>query len=136
MTWALTADAAIAAYLLLLAVLDQRTGRLPNRWLAPLLVVAVAAVCADPVAGLAAAAAAIPYTAGFLAHRCGGGDVKLAAGCGAVLGAPASALLAVLVAALLTLVTCLLVRRSAVPHGPALVVATLTAGALTLVSDL
>lgn len=136
MTWALAGDLVIAAYLVLLADVDRRTGRLPNRLLTPLLAIALAAACVHPPAVAAALVAATVYLAGFLAHSCGGGDVKLAAGCGALLGSVAAALLAVAAAALLTVVLCLSTRRRAVPHGPALVAATLAVGALRLVSEL
>ena len=117
MTWALAGELVIAGYLVLLAV-------------------ALAAACVHPPAALAALAAASVYLAGFLMHSCGGGDVKLAAGCGAVLGSVTAALLAVAAAALLTILICLVGRRRVVPHGPALVAATLTLGLLRLVSEL
>lgn len=124
MTWVL------AAGLVLLAVVDARTGRVPNRLVVPLLLVSVPLVVVEPSAGLAALAAATPYLAGFAAHACGGGDVKLALVCGVLIGAVDRVLLALLAASLLTAVHCFLVRRRAVPHGPALVAASLFVAAL------
>ncbi|WP_448223473.1 A24 family peptidase [Gordonia iterans] len=130
MTWALLALlAAVAAY-------DRRTGRAPNALTLPLLLIAVLAAWEDPVAGLAAVTLTAPYLAGFAARGCGGGDVKLAPGCGVLLGSPSSALVALLLAAVLTVAGCALARRRAVPHGPALVAAALLVAAVDALAGL
>ncbi|MFZ2510731.1 MAG: prepilin peptidase [Gordonia sp. (in: high G+C Gram-positive bacteria)] len=115
----------IALYLLLIADVDRRTLRIPNLLLLPLAVVAVSAAAQTPLAGVAALTAAAPYLLGFLRRACGGGDVKLATCCGALLGSPVAALVAVLLAAVIGLTDCVLAGTERRPHGPALVVATL-----------
>ncbi|MFC0315359.1 A24 family peptidase [Gordonia phosphorivorans] len=115
----------LAGYLVVLAAVDARTGRLPNVLIGPLLGASALVIAAAPAVGLAALTATVPYLIGFRARGCGGGDVKLAVGCGALLAVPASALLAVATAALLTLAQCRVTGRSAVPHAPALVAATI-----------
>lgn len=115
----------IACHLLVLAEVDRRTGRLPHILMLPLLLISAVVCVLHPVAGLAAILAAAPYLAGFTVHQCGGGDVKLAACCGAFLGSPVAVLVTVLAAALLSLAGCVLSHSSRIPHGPALVLATL-----------
>lgn len=114
----------IAIYLLIVAEVDRRTARIPNLLLLPLAVVAVAVMATTPWAGAAALTAAAPYLLGFLARACGGGDVKLAACCGALLGSPVAALVGVLLAGLAGLAACLLTGSARRPHGPALAGAT------------
>lgn len=114
----------VAGYLVVLAVIDARTGRIRNVLTGPLLGVSAVLILAEPSAGAAALAAVAPYLVGFLGHGCGGGDVKLAIGCGVLLGNALTALLAVAGAGVLTAAACLATDRSAVPHGPALVLAT------------
>ncbi|GAA4739957.1 prepilin peptidase [Gordonia alkaliphila] len=114
----------VAGYLVVLAVIDARTGRIRNVLSVPLLGASVLLILAEPSAGAAAVAAAVPYLIGFFGRGCGGGDVKMAVGCGALLGNPLTALLAVAGAGALTAAACLATGRSAVPHGPALVLAT------------
>ncbi|GAC57342.1 peptidase A24 family protein [Gordonia hirsuta DSM 44140 = NBRC 16056] len=115
----------IACHLLVLADVDRRTGRLPHVLMLPLLVISAIGCVCDPAAGLAATVAAAPYLAGFIVRQCGGGDVKLAACCGAFLGSPVAVLVTVLAAALLTVAGCVLSHSSRISHGPALVLATL-----------
>ena len=122
----------IAPWLMLVAVVDHRTSRIPNALLAPLAVIAVVAIVDRPVAVIGALAAGLPYLVGFVRGHCGGGDAKLAACCGAVLGSPVAALAVVLVAALVSAAECLLTGHDRRPHGPALAGA--SAAALLLMS--
>lgn len=118
-------------WLIALAEIDRRTMLLPNALVLPALAGAVVTGVLVPSAGLAGLLAAAPYLVAFVAGTCGGGDVKLAAVCGVLLGDPALALLVVLGAALVSLGQ--VVIRQAGPcgpagpaaHGPALVAVTL-----------
>ncbi len=116
--------------LVVLAEIDWRTGRLPNALLLPAMAAAAVPVAAHPDCALAAAVATAPYAAGFALRAVGGGDVKLAPICGVLLGAPAEVLVALLAASLFSAVHAGLSRRRRVPHGPALVAATLLVAAL------
>ena len=117
----------LATGLVVLADIDRRTGRLPNVILWPLLGVCTVAAFTTPTIVAAMIFSAAPYLAGFALRRCGGGDVKLAVACGALVCTIPAALLMLLVAGLITVVQCAAVRRSSVPHGPALVAGSLVA---------
>ncbi|UQE73221.1 A24 family peptidase [Gordonia sp. PP30] len=115
----------LAAGLIAAAECDRRTGRLPNRLTLPLLLIAALQAWSSPAAALAALVLTAPYLAGFLTRSCGGGDVKLAPSCGVLAGSSFAALAVLLLAAVLTVAVCALVRRRRVVHGPLLVAATL-----------
>lgn len=111
-------------WLLVIADIDRRTGRIPNALVLPGVAVAAVVSVAAPTVGLAALVAAGPYMVAFSVGLCGAGDVKLAVPCGALLGDPALALGAVLGAALVSALACGVARRRELPHAPALVAAT------------
>ncbi|MFV8380262.1 prepilin peptidase [Corynebacterium hindlerae] len=69
----------------------------------------------------------VAWAALYLRRGVGGGDVKLAASLGtlAVAGGIMDLFAAIALASLATVLLCLLLRRSALPHGPAMIVATL-----------
>lgn len=121
----------IACALVVLAEIDRRTGRLPNGVLLPVVAAAAVLVALHPASGAAAAAATVPYGAGFALRAVGGGDVKLAPVCGAVLGAVPPVLLALMLAGLVSAAQAAATGRRSVPHGPALVAATLLVAAVT-----
>ncbi|MFT3715281.1 MAG: A24 family peptidase [Gordonia sp. (in: high G+C Gram-positive bacteria)] len=120
----------VCAWLILLAETDRRTGRLPKTLMAPLLAVAVLVTAGTPSAGLAALAAAVPYLVGYGLRACGGGDVKLAGVCGALVATVPAALVTVLLASVLAAVAGVLTRRRRMPHGPALVTAVVSVAVL------
>ncbi|EGD56059.1 A24 family peptidase [Gordonia neofelifaecis] len=112
------------SWLAIVAVVDARTGRIPNTLVIPAVVPAAGAALADTRVVLAVVTATAPYLIAFLARNCGGGDVKLAAPCGALVSDPASAAFLVAAAAVASLVACAVARRRTLPHGPALAAAT------------
>lgn len=114
----------VMLYLLWIADVDRRTCRIPNLLLTPIAVVGAVAAVQSPLAAGAAVTAVVPYLLGFFRRGCGGGDVKLAACCGALLASPAAAAFAVLLAALGALAGSLLTGIGRRPHGPALIGAT------------
>ena len=136
------AGACVLAWLAVLSVYDIRERRLPN-WLtmpgaAVILAVAAAAGRGMPALLGAVALASLYLVVHLLAPAAmGAGDVKLAAGVGALTGAFGFDVwaLAALAAPLMTAVwACVLVRRSEsiVPHGPSMCLASLLSAALVV----
>ena len=136
------AGACVLAWLAVLSVYDIRERRLPN-WLtmpgaAVILAVAAAAGRGMPALLGAVALASLYLVVHLLAPAAmGAGDVKLAAGIGALTGAFGFDVwaLAALAAPLMTAVwACVLVRRSEsiVPHGPSMCLASLLSAALVV----
>ncbi|MBM7367816.1 A24 family peptidase [Gordonia hydrophobica] len=105
----------------LVAMIDHRTGRIPNRLVMPAVAGTIGVAVLLPTVGLSAAALTVPYVVAFAVRAVGGGDVKLAVPCGGMLADPALALVAAGAAAVATLVVCAVTKRSRHPHGPALV---------------
>ncbi|MFM9034850.1 MAG: prepilin peptidase [Mycobacterium sp.] len=131
---------AVVVWAAALSIADLRRHRLPNALTVPGAVAILVgwAMCGrGPAAVLGALALGGLYLAVHLADPAGlgGGDVKLAVGLGALtgaLGAPVW-LLAALGAPLLTAAGCLLGGRGGtVPHGPSMLLASLTAAALAV----
>ncbi|ALG84733.1 A24 family peptidase [Gordonia phthalatica] len=118
------AIALIAGWLLAVAVIDQRTGRIPNRLVLPAVAGTAVVALLVPAVGLSACVLAVPYLAAFACGTVGGGDVKLAVPCGGLLADPVTAVLAALLAAVGTLLVSLATKRSRHPHGPALTITT------------
>lgn len=124
----------VVAWLTLLSGYDLRQRRLPN-WLTLPAAVVVPVVAAGSGRGTAALAGAAALTAVYLAVHLiapaglGAGDVKLAAGLGALTGSFGADvwLLAALCAPLLTgvcgLIAALTRRGPTVPHGPSMCLA-------------
>lgn len=120
-----------------LTVCDLRSRRLPNVLTLPGAIV-VAAVAAVSGRGTAAAVGALALAGAYLLVHLvspaamGAGDVKLALGIGALSGAFGAAawMVAALGAPLLTALWGLLSRRSVLPHGPAMCLATAVAVAM------
>lgn len=131
----------VVAWLTLLSGYDLRQRRLPN-WLTLPAAVVVPAVAAGSGRGTAALAGAAALTAVYLAVHLiapaglGAGDVKLAAGLGALTGSFGADvwLLAALCAPLLTGVWGLIAastrRGPTVPHGPSMCLASAVAAGL------
>ncbi|MFM9032741.1 MAG: prepilin peptidase [Mycobacterium sp.] len=138
-----TAFGAVALWAVALSIVDLRRHRLPN-WLTVPGAVTILAGCAlcgrGPAAVLGALALGGLYLAVHLADPTGlgGGDVKLAVGLGALtgaLGAPVwllAALGAPLLTAVAAAVSLLAGRGGTVPHGPSMLLASLTAAALAV----
>jgi leader peptidase (prepilin peptidase) / N-methyltransferase len=132
------------AWLSALSVYDIRHRRLPN-WLTVPGAVAILAAAAVAGHGISALAGATGLTGFYLVVHLiaptamGAGDVKLAAGVGALTGAFGFGVwaLAAVTAPLLTavLACAAVVRRSGstVPHGPSMCLATLAAATLAIV---
>lgn len=114
-----------AVWLLLVAAIDRRTGRIPNSLVVPAMVGTAAVAVCLPVVGASAAVAVVPYVLAFARGHCGGGDVKLAVPCGALVGEPIVSGLVVVAAAVISLVTCGIARKTSLPHGPALAASTI-----------
>ncbi|MFE0747273.1 A24 family peptidase [Gordonia sp. NPDC058843] len=131
-------ECAILLWLSVVAVTDADTRRIPNVLVWPGLCGAVGASVAHPGAALAAVVAATPYALAFGVGWCGGGDVKLAAACGALALRWDAALVVVALASFVAVGTVLADRaapreRSVTgshPHGPALVAATFVVAGL------
>ena len=117
--------AAVVIWLAAVAVVDQRTGRIPNRLIVPAVAGTAVVAVMIPAVGVSACVLAVPYAVAFVAGAVGGGDVKLALPCGGLLADPASCLVAAVFAALGTVVVCGVAKRSRHPHGPVLVLSTL-----------
>ncbi|GAC68808.1 prepilin peptidase [Gordonia soli] len=134
----------VVAWLVLVAVRDARTGRIPNAVLWPGVCGVVAMGSDRPIVIGAAVAAAAPYLAAWWVGHCGGGDPKLAFAVGGLTADVGIAAVTVMTAAAITVVVHLLsddsARRGrstgqgdeapesaagARPHGPALVTAAL-----------
>lgn len=119
----------LIGWLVLLAVIDARTGRLPNRLVLPAVAAALVLGVLIPAAGISGLVAAAPYLVGFRLRQVGGGDVKLAFVIGTAVADPIAALLVVLAAQLLWLTGVLIAavvtrnRLPSSPHGPALALA-------------
>ncbi len=128
---------AVGVWLGALTVCDLRSRRLPNVLTLPGAIV-VAAVAAVSGRGTAAAVGALALAGAYLLVHLvspaamGAGDVKLALGIGALSGAFGAAawMVAALGAPLLTALWGLLSRRSVLPHGPAMCLATAVAVAM------
>jgi len=126
-----------------LTVIDVRRQRLPNSLTGPgaVVILAAAATCGR---GLPALAGALCLSALYLmVHLAapaamGAGDVKLAVGLGALTGAlgvdvwALAALGAPLLTAIAGVVAALRRRRTTVPHGPSMCIASLAAAALAV----
>lgn len=127
------------------ALVDARTGRLPNRLVVLVAGAGLLAVVAAPLPGrglLAASAGAAGFAGPLLVthlavpRAIGFGDVKFAAALGLVIGLldPRSGVIALCVATGVTAIAGLATRRDTVPLGPGLafgaVVATLLTGCL------
>jgi leader peptidase (prepilin peptidase) / N-methyltransferase len=122
---------AVGLWMVALSCYDLRQRRLPNALTLPgaAVVLALAAVAGR---GLPATTGAMALSAVYLVvHLCapagmGAGDVKLAVGLGGLTGAFGVApwLLAAIGAPLLTVSCAALLRRRALPHGPAMCLAT------------
>ncbi|MFT3900006.1 MAG: A24 family peptidase [Gordonia sp. (in: high G+C Gram-positive bacteria)] len=108
----------VASWLLAVGDRDRRTGRLPNALLLPGVVGVLASGTPDALA--AAFVATAPYLLAHALGAVGGGDVKLALIVGALVGTPAGALAAVLVAQAVALVGFRRAGPRRRPHGPAL----------------
>lgn len=112
------------AWMAAIAVVDARTGRVPNALSFAGLPLLVGAGLIEPAALFVAGGCAVIYLAGFSAGVVGGADVKVAptiAAWVAALASPAAVLAAILLAQVFTLAHAALVRRSRVPHVPSLV---------------
>ena len=136
-TAAAVGTVAVGGWLIVLAVADLRTHRLPDALTLPgAALILAAAACAGALipAVLGAVALTGLYGLGHLIAPAGlgAGDVKLAVGLGALtgpFGVPAWFLAAV-TAPLLTAGCGLVRRRQRVPHGPAMCLASAAAVAL------
>ena len=138
------ACAIVLAWLVVLSAYDIRERRLPN-WLTlpgalAVLVVAVAAGRGVPALLGAVGLAGLYFVVHLISPAAmGAGDVKLAAGVGALTGAfgfDVWALAAVTAPLLTAIWACVAVIRrssSTVPHGPSMCLATLAAAALVIV---
>lgn len=131
----------VLAWLIALSIVDVRDHRLPNRLTVP---GAVVIMVGASIAGRGAPAllgAAVLGAAYLLVHLSapagmGAGDVKLALGVGALTGAHGVDvwLLAALAAPLMTAVVAVVrYRRTVVPHGPSMCLATAMATGLAVV---
>ena len=100
----------VGLWLSAIAVRDVRTRRITNTLLWPGVVAVAGMGVTSPAVIAAGLIAASPYLLAWLLRQCGGGDVKIA--------------LVVLLAALLSAIAALASRSSSLPHGPALVGAT------------
>lgn len=133
--------ALVLAWLMLLSGYDLRQRRLPN-WLTLPAAVVVPVVAAGAGRGAAALAGAAALTAAYLVVHLitpaglGAGDVKLAAGLGALTGSFGADvwLLAAVSAPLLTglcgLIAAATSRARTVPHGPSMCLASAVAAGL------
>lgn len=125
------ATLAILLWLAAIAHSDLRSLRIPNVLVWPGVCAVVVLGGAHPPVLLAALVAAAPYALCRMARWCGGGDVKLALVCGGLLAGWDAALMLVLCAAVGNAALFALLRgRSALPHGPVLVVVTVVLGGL------
>ncbi|MCF8569747.1 A24 family peptidase [Gordonia sp. HY002] len=115
------------------AVIDARTGRIPNAITLPAIGLVVAVGVVAPSVLIAGLACGAVYLCAFVFRACGGGDVKLAVVVGGAVGIPAAALLTVVLAAVLSLAVSAVTRRRVTAHGPALVGAAVLLGATVLV---
>ncbi|MFT4395739.1 prepilin peptidase [Gordonia lacunae] len=131
-------ECAILVWLSVVAVTDAETRRIPNALVWPGVCGAMGACVVHPGAAVAVLTAAIPYVLAFGNRWCGGGDVKLAAACGALALRWDAALLVVALASLVAVgvvVADRVARReqpgtASHPHGPALVGATIVVAGL------
>lgn len=115
----------VAMWLGVIAVTDGRTGRIPTAVVWPGVVAPLATGICDPQVLLASTLTATPYLLGTLSGRCGGGDVKLAFAIGGVLADAGAGLIAIVLAAIFTLIAYARAprERRRQPHAPALVAA-------------
>ncbi|GAA1480677.1 hypothetical protein GCM10009624_11170 [Gordonia sinesedis] len=110
---------------------DLASRRIPNVLLWPGVGAVAASALAQPHLAAAAAITAAPYLAGWLTRRVGGGDVKLAAVLGGLVGDWRTGLLMVALASAVTLIGHAVTRRAeATAHAPALAAATVVCLAL------
>ncbi|MGW8813561.1 prepilin peptidase [Gordonia terrae] len=131
-------ECAILVWLSVVAVTDAETRRIPNTLVWPGICGAMGACMVHPGVAVAALTAAAPYALAFGRRWCGGGDVKLAAACGALALDWGAALLVVTLASLIAVGVVLADRAArrepagtaAHPHGPALVAATIVVAGL------
>lgn len=114
------------AWLVAIAAVDRREGRIPNALVLPAVGLTAAAALWEPRIGVAAVVCASPYAIAFAMRLCGGGDVKLAVPCGGLLADPSIAAVLVVVAAVVALAVSAITKRSRGPHGPALVASTVS----------
>lgn len=128
----LVVTVALAAAALACAVIDARTGRIPNAITVPAIGIVVAAGVAETSVVLAGLACSAVYACAFAFRACGGGDVKLAVVVGGAVGTPVAALGVVVLAAVLSLAASAATRRRSTVHGPALVGAAAVLGLTSL----
>ncbi len=115
----------LSGVIVLCAVVDARTGRIPNLLTFPAIGAVAWTSAGTPVVVVAAAVCALPYAAAFARGLCGGGDVKLAVVCGGLIADPGAAALAVVGAAIVSAGVLAVRRTRRAAHGPALVAVTL-----------
>lgn len=121
----------VGLWLSAIAVRDARTRRITNTLLWPGVVAVAGMGVTSPAVITAGLIAASPYLLAWLLRQCGGGDVKLALVVGGLTADWATAMLVVLLAALLSAIAALVARSSSLPHGPALAGATALVLAVT-----
>lgn len=115
------------------AVIDARTGRIPNAITLPAIGLVVVVGVVVPTVLLAGLICGSVYLCAFVFRACGGGDAKLAVVVGGAVGNPVTALLTVVLAAVLSLAVSAVTRRRVTAHGPALVGAAVILGVAALV---
>ena len=121
----------VGLWLSAIAVRDARTRRITNTLLWPGVVAVAGMGVTSPAVITAGLIAASPYLLAWLLGQCGGGDVNLALVVGGLTADWATAMLVVLLAALLSAIAALVARSSSLPHGPALAGATALVLAVT-----
>ncbi|MYR05729.1 prepilin peptidase [Gordonia sp. SID5947] len=119
----------VLTWLAVMVVGDLRSGRISTAMLWPGIAATLAMSVGHPAVLAAALMTASPYLFAALARACGGGDLKLAFVLGGLVGDVGAALLVVLGAAVIAVVTHLRAHTDAAgrPHAPALVAAALCA---------
>ncbi|WAC55301.1 prepilin peptidase [Gordonia sp. SL306] len=123
----------VLIWLVVVAVGDQRTGRIATALVWPGIAATIGMSLGHPGVLAAAVATATPYLVAVLARACGGGDLKLAFVVGGIVGDVGTGLVVVVLAAVVTVLVHLRgpAREPGRPHGPALVTAALCALGIT-----
>ncbi|HVV20246.1 MAG TPA: prepilin peptidase [Pseudonocardiaceae bacterium] len=139
--WWLPVPLVLGWFAVPLAAADVLRGRLPNALTLaalPALVLVTVPYEPAPLAGAAVFGAAHAAVRLLAPRSLGGGDVKLAAALGVVLGVLgwADLVLAAFLASLITLSIAIVTRRRTAPHGPGLLAATWLLAALTPLAGL